>query len=326
MPSRLSWRNLVPGLVALGAMLLVTAGVLLFAGIGRIRGKTVHLYVLTDQARGVMRGTEVWVSGQKVGAVDDVRFRAPSDDTLGRVVIAVTVRARDAQAIRRDSRAEVRQGANFVAPVVVYVAAGSPAAPAASEGDTIRGKPQSDVDVAMAKLPEATAQLQPIVSDVGAISRRVHDPSGTIGALVTGGAGAEGARLFARLRALGSRVTGANASGLQPGSRDSAGGEVETPLALRAQLILARVDSVRALIAAPGTSLGRFRRDSMLPQTIDALREELGDIQRRLASPYGTVGRARADSALTRSVGQARGEMTALLADIRRRPLRYVHF
>src|SRR2546423_4839713 len=125
MPPRLSWRKLVPGLISLSVVLLAAISVLLFAGVGQIRGRKVRLYVLSDQARGVMRGTEVWLAGQKVGLVDGIDFRPPSNDTLGRVVITVSVRAREAQQIRQDSRAQIRTGTNIIGPVVVSLSTGS---------------------------------------------------------------------------------------------------------------------------------------------------------------------------------------------------------
>ena len=92
MPPRLSWRKLLPGILALGAVVATALAVLLFAGIGQIRGEKKHVFFLSDQARGVMHGTEVWLAGQKIGLVDRVEFRAPSNDVSGRVIIAATVR------------------------------------------------------------------------------------------------------------------------------------------------------------------------------------------------------------------------------------------
>ena len=109
MPPRLSWNRLLPGLIALAAVLLIAVGVVLFAGVGQVRGRKIHFYVLTDQARGVLHGTEVWLAGQKVGMVDGVTFRPPTTDSLARVLMAVSVRARDAEPIRRDSRADSRR-------------------------------------------------------------------------------------------------------------------------------------------------------------------------------------------------------------------------
>ncbi|MFL5601585.1 MAG: hypothetical protein ACJ78I_14435, partial [Gemmatimonadaceae bacterium] len=99
MPPRLSWRSVLPGLIAVAVVLSIALGLILFAGVGEIRGEKTRLYVVTDQARGVLHGTEVWLAGQKIGLVESVGFGAPSSDTSARVVITTNVLKRDAQAI-----------------------------------------------------------------------------------------------------------------------------------------------------------------------------------------------------------------------------------
>ena len=87
---------------------------------------------------------------------------------------------------------------------------------------------------------------------------------------------------------------------------------------------MARVDSIRALLASPNTSVGRFRRDSTLLAEVDDVRNELALVRASLDSPDGTVGRARKDSALATALAQAQREMTLLFADIKKHPRRYL--
>lgn len=317
MPDRLTWRNLIIGIAALSIVLLLGAGVLLFAGVGRVRGAKMHLYVATSQARGVMRGTEVWVSGQKVGVVDGVDFRPPSADTSGRLVIALTVKKNDAEQIRRDATAQVRAGANFIGPVVVYIDAGTPAAPPVREGDTLRAATQSDLEVAAVKMRLAMQDVSPLMADARAIAGKMRDRNGTVGALLSEGFAdrPEVSELRVRVAKLRQRLFG---GGPVARSRDV--------LFARAQLALARVDSVRALLASPRTSFGRYRRDSTLMREVARLRDDLGALGAQLDSADGTIGRLKTDSALANAVTSARGEMAALFEDIRRRPLHYVYF
>lgn len=316
MAPRLTWRNLLPGIAALVVLASITAGVLMFAGIGRVRGKKMHLYVLTDQARGVMRGTDVWVAGQKVGVVDDIQFRPPSGDSLGRLVIAISVRERDAHQIRRDSRVQVRAGANIIGPVVVYLSIGSANSGAVREGDTLQARAQSDLEAAGAKLNEATAELKPLMADARTVIASVKSPRGTVGSVLTRGVGGEVSRLRAQVSRLRARM-GNGGGGATAGA---------ATVMQRAHAAMARADSIRVLLASPNTSFGRFRRDSTLGRTVADVRDELTRLRAELAESDGTLARLSSDSALTRSVAQARQEMAALFADIRRRPMRYVTF
>jgi phospholipid/cholesterol/gamma-HCH transport system substrate-binding protein len=318
MPARLTWRNLIPGIIALGVVLFLAASVLLFAGVGRVRGAKMNLYVVTSQARGVMRGTEVWLAGQKVGVVDGVTFRPASSDTAQRLVIAMTVRKSEAEQIRRDSRAQVRAGSNIIGPVVVYVYSGTPTSPRARDGDTLRAQSQSDLEVAAVKMKDVTQELGPMMTDARVVMNRVHDPQGTIGALLADGLTqrSDVAELRARMSRLRTTFFGsANAA-----SRSRA------RLFSRAHDALAEVDSVRTLLASANTSFGRFRRDSTLMRDVARLRDDLGTLRAQLERGDGTLGRLKTDSALTDAVARARAEMATLFTDLQRRPLHYIYF
>jgi phospholipid/cholesterol/gamma-HCH transport system substrate-binding protein len=291
------------------AVVLVALAIVKFAGVGTIHGRTIRVYVVSDQANGVMRGTEVWLAGQRIGLVTDVAFIAPSNDTTAHVLLTLAIRASDAATVRRDARPQLRAGANILGPMVVYLDPGTPSAPAVGEGDTLHAFPQHDVQVAMARLSDATQELPPLISDSRAILANVRDTSGTVGALLHNGLP------LPSLRARYTRVT----------TRDGTG-EAQTDLILRVRLALARADSLRTLVSGPSSFLGRFRRDSSLSSRVADVRAQLGDVSAALQSVNGSVGRLQNDAALLDAVAAAQRQMTELLADIRRHPARYVNF
>lgn len=314
MPTRLTWRNLIPGLIALAAIVLVVGAVLMFSGVGKVRGETVRVFVLADQARGLMAGSEVWLDGQKVGVVEDIGFRPADSDTLHRVVIALDV-LRDAVAVLRDdSPVRVRSGGNVIGPVVVFLESGTPNGRPVRAGDTLRALAQSDVSAAMASLGAATTQLPALMSDARAVAGHARSPEGTLGAFLARGLPS---REIAALRR--------NVGALLP-ERERSAPDRRGALVARMKLALARADSVRALLASPAGNVGRFRRDSTLTRAIADLTGELAALEREAADARGTLWRAQNDSALTRALTGARQEMTLLFADLKRRPLRYIHF
>jgi hypothetical protein len=101
---------------------------------------------------------------------------------------------------------------------------------------------------------------------------------------------------------------------------------MEDGLSTRATRVMARVDSVRALLASPNTSFGRFRRDSTLLSEVADIRNELSIIQALVDEPRGTAGRVLRDSAITSALAGAQREMSLLFADIKKHPLRYLSF
>lgn len=310
MPPRLSWSKLLPGLMALAVAVMLAIGVLLFAGVGAVRGDTVRVYVLADNARGVMPGTEVWLFGQKVGVVEAITFRRPSADTTGRVVIAIDVRERDAMAVKRDAPARIGAGANVIGPVVVHLGAGAPSSAPVRSGDTLRASGESDLQLAGERLSAAAAQLPAVMTDARTIVSHVQRRHGTLGALLSGDA----AEQVHALRGSVARVRPAHAA--------SAAGESMAA----ARTALARADSIRTLLRSGTSSVGRFRRDSTLPGHIASVRDELASLRQSLAQANGSLPRWRSDSAMARAMADVQRELTRLLDDVRRRPFRYFPF
>jgi len=230
-------------------------------------------------------------------------------------VIVVTVRAQDAKQIRRNSSAQVRAGTSIIGPAVVYLTAGTPRSPTVRNGDTLRAHAQTDLEVAGAKLDSVTTDFAPMMADAHVVFARIRDTSGTIGAMLHEGPSGKISTLRTRFVQLREQTFG--------GEVDLSG---RANLATRMRSALARVDSVRALLASPRSSFGRFRRDSTLGSTVAALRDELTVLQITVDSADGNVKRFKSDSALTRSVEDSRRAMSQLFDDIRRRPFHYVHF
>lgn len=319
MPRRASWRELTVGLVALAAIAVVGVFVLVFARIGQMHGDTFRLFALTDGARGVIRGSEVWLAGQKVGVVKDVSFTPPSYPPSNRVLIAMDVLSDVRQAIRLNSTAQVRSGGTLIGAPVVYITIGSTAARGVSVGDTIRAIPQSDFETMSSEFAIASRQFPAIIDNLKLLNEQLHSVHSTIGAMgiERGGvnltrAQSQASRLMNKL----SHSEGTIGLTLSP----------ESELASRARQTMARADSVRTLVASDNSSFGRFRRDSTLVRQVADIRNELDLLGARMASTSGTLGRARADSALVQALAATQHEMTLIMADIKRRPFRYVHF
>lgn len=312
MAPRLTWSRLVPGIVTTGVLAVATVAVLMYSSVGRISGDTVRIYVATNSAHGVMRGTEVWLSGQKVGVVDDVRFRPVSADTTGRVIIAFDVRASDAHLIRHDSDVRIRAGASIIGPIVVYVSAGTPTSPSVRNGDTLVAAHQTDMGDAMRRLGDATKELRPMMTDARTVMSQARSRNGTIGAFVQSGAGDEITGLRAQVSALREQFGGS--------------GSPRTEFMSSAKGALARVDSIRVLLRSEQNSLGRFRRDTSFGRTLASVRDEVARLRSRMEETNGTLGRFAADSAIQHALASAQSELTLLMEDVRKRPLRYIAF
>jgi len=291
--------------------------VLRFLRVGALHGDTVHIYALMSEARGLTPGSEVWLNGQKIGKVSRIDFRpVATSDTSTRIQVEMQVLSRYVDAVHKDATAQLRSGGSLIGAVVVYLTPGSVRTTAIAEGDTVRATPQSDVEGAGAQFSEATKEVAPIMANVRVMMAGMQSTRGTIGAFMNGpGLGALGE---ARVRAtrVANRLSGGGTVG-----RVMQGG-----LTSRAGEVMARVDSVRALLASPATSLGRFRRDSTLLTNVQDIRAQLAEVQRDLDDSRGTAGRVLHDSAATNALAGAQREMALLFADLKAHPLHYLSF
>jgi phospholipid/cholesterol/gamma-HCH transport system substrate-binding protein len=319
MPRPRRWTDLVPGVLALLLLIAGVGAVLMFARVGTLRGAKFRLYATVPEARGLSSGSEVWVAGERVGVVDGIDYLPPSADTTERLLLTLHVLERMRPVIRRGAEIGVRPGGNLIGAPVVTIAIGLPGQPPVTPDDTLRAPPETDVDSARADFQAATGEAPLILANLRLLSAQLRAAQGTLGAL-----GIDGPAHIARAEGAAMRLVGSARSATGTVGRLMTGGAAER-YALQA---LARADSVRRLVtAAPAQqSLGRFRRDSSLLRQVESVRANLDTVAAALALPAGTAGRLQGDSALAMEVVRTRSELSALIEDIKRHPLRYLAF
>jgi len=242
----------------------------------------------------VIRGTEVWLEGQKVGLVENVGFQPPTTAQSERLVLTLRVLDNARTHLRGNTRVQIRSGGSILGDQVVYLSGGTARARGIANGDTIHAGNQTDIEQLTSDAALASRELPAIISNVKLLAAQLQTTEGTLGALGVDKGGPEMRSLRARTQRVLARLQSSDGSiGLALGNRDV--------LRARAANAMAQVDSVRALVTSDEHSLGRFRRDSTLKQQVVRIRSELAEVQRLAASPDGTIGRLRGDSAIVRS-------------------------
>jgi len=315
MPRRLSWSDVRGGLIACVVLGVAAVAILRFSRVGALHGDTFPLYATVGDASGVMKGSEVWLSGQKIGKITDISFRPPrSADTLHRVAIEMEVLSRYSDAMRRDAVGQIRSGGSFIGPAVIYLTPGTTKGAPIQPGDTIRIASAPDFGRATSQLSAAAQDFPAIMSNVQVLRAELQSTRGTMGALMDGEGMSQLKRAKVRVQQLRGSLSGGG----------TAGRVMSGDLAAQAKRVMARADSVKLLVASPNTSLGRFRRDSTLLNEVGSIRDELTQLRAQLDSPDGTVGRFARDSAVTLQLAEAQKQMTLLFADIKKHPLRYL--
>jgi hypothetical protein len=318
MPRPARWRDLRGGLASLVAVVGLALAILIFGNVNSLHGSTMRLYAAVGSARGVLRGTEVWLYGRKIGLVDGVAFLPASSDTVRRLVVSMEVLERFRENIRTDAAVQIRSGTSLIGSPIVYISSGSAHAPVVADGDTILAVPQNDFEQATSEFAVASQDFPAIISNVRIIAEQLRGTKSTLGALGIDKGGPELDAAQVQLRRLGERLTAHGTIGRALASRPS--------LVARAQKALASADSLRSLVSSGRTAVGRFRADTTLCAQVRDVRDELSIVRALMNHPNGNLGRFASDSAIFRAITSAEREMTTLIADAKRHPMRYVHF
>ncbi|MES2178545.1 MAG: MlaD family protein [Gemmatimonadota bacterium] len=320
MARRLSWSDVRGGIIAASILAVAAVATLRFSRLGTLHGDTFMMYARVGEARGILKGSEVWLSGQKIGKIVSIEFRSPTvSDTGNRVEIAMEALEKYRGNIHRDAVAQIRPGGSFIGAPVMYLTPGTSAAPVLQPGDSVTTHPQADVEGAASKFGVASREFPVIINNFKSIAGHLSSTEGTVGAFLNSGTG-PGSGQFQRT----GRELGRLGSSLHTGGTVSLA--MNGSLQARAGHVMARADSVRALLASNETSLGRMRRDSSLMNEIGDIRNELSLVQAQLDGSMGTAGRALHDSAVTHAIADAQRQMTSLFADMKKHPFRYIRF
>ncbi len=313
MSRALAWRDLKVGAISFAVIVALVLSILLFARVGALHGDTTNIYVVADDAPGVLSGTEVWLSGQKVGLVKDVHFRPPSTDTLERLAIHLEILSKHMHFIRKDAWADIRPGGNLIGSPVVFISSGTSNVAALNEGDTLKEISTGMMKPVGDRMEELGNRLGMLTDSGGRVLRLLQSQAGTAGRLV----GSGWPKVTAQTDEI-ARLARRAATGEGSLARIAHG-----ELGARIARIRAAKDSISELMNTGRGNIGRFRKDSTLMKQISHLRGEV-DSLRALSSGGGTLGKMKSDSTLSVEMRQLREELAALMADIKKRPLRYL--
>lgn len=317
--NRTRWAELLPGAIIVAVIAAFTFAVLVYARVGRLHGDTYHLHFLTDAARGVIQGTEVWLAGQKVGLVKEIRFAPPGyrQDSLARLDIELELVEDVRDLIREDSFGQIRSGGSLIGAPVVYITPGTSSRPGLDEGDTVAAKPQVDTEGLTSAVALAGREIPIVIREAKQIRDDMRRATSGLSELQDDG----GVSLS---------VVGSRAAGL---TRRATRGGGTIPLLQRDRIVMNRVssamqsvDTIRTLLASDATSYGRFKRDSSLVREIASVRDEMSILRGLVAQSRGTAGRIANDKAVTDALANAERELGRTIEDIKRDPLRYVRF
>ena len=314
------WRDLARGvaimfLIALSAMLILTR-----IGLGNMPGHKFTFFALTEQARGILRGSNVWIAGTKVGTVSDVHFLKADPGSEGRVLLELSVLEEHRDHVRRDAHAEVRPGTRLIGNPVLEISQGSPAEPAVADGDTIETVDQIDVEAVAARAQAAIAALPPAISDFRRALGRARGMDTILASLFGKGDSSEAASPYhtflATLEDLAMRFESGPLGKLV---RDSA-------LVIRFGTALESFNSALRSYDVYESAAGRYMINAALPARIDSVLRRFDTVTAQMRLRMTDLGSGARAATLNNELQRLVASIRALQADARRHPLKYIVF
>ena len=315
MPRQLHWKELTGGIIAVAAIAGLTIAILIYARVGGLRGKKVTLYVVTNEAKGVLAGTEVWLAGNKQGLVKDVSFRPPSTDPLERLIITTEFLEDALPNVRRDSYAQIRPAGSLIGSTIVYIEVGSLASPQLHDGDTVHTRRKGRISGPRRGCHTDRAGAYRAQREYRAAECKAQKPWRDHWQRARAGI-PRMPDISARMSRLAARAGGTGTVAMAR----------RNDLMARASRAMAAADSIRTLMSSNKGSLGRFRRDTTLATKAKGVLAELDTLRAFAANPVGAIAAAHSDSVLTRELNQTHALLDSLIRDMKKRPKRYIKF
>jgi len=172
-------RSIIVGLFVLIGIIILLAGIFIIGGQQNRFGGAIKISAIFDNAAGLKKGGNVWFSGVKVGTIREVNFTPASQ-----VEIIMVINDESKEYIRKDAAAVI-SSEGFIGNKMIVIEGGSSDIPFVENGDQLRAKEGNDTEAMMATLQVNNENLVAITSDVKALSERVRNGEGTIGAFFT---------------------------------------------------------------------------------------------------------------------------------------------
>jgi len=315
MSRSLEWSELKTGVAAFGVIVALTIAILVFARVGALHGDTSSIYVITDEAPGVLNGTEVWLSGLKIGLVKDVHFRSVNTDTAQRIAIHTTILSNRMYLIRRDAYADIRPGGNLIGSPIVFIASGTSAAPALKDGDTLVTRSNSMMKPVGNRVAAIGARVGMLADSGSRVIAILNSQMGTLGKITREGIPKIAATTGGIASMMGKATSGGGSVGLM----------MQGDFPARVARIRAEIDSITGLLSSGNGNVGKLRGDSTLFRTVAHLRGEIDSLRAAYSAGNG-IARARTDTALAAQMARMRVELGLLMADVKKHPTRYISF
>jgi phospholipid/cholesterol/gamma-HCH transport system substrate-binding protein len=288
----ITWEEVKVGVVLIGSLVLLAAGVFFIGNTGSVFGERYQLVTLMHSAAGLVPGAAVQLAGQPVGQVSRISFISPENRPASgeglEVWVAVNRGVQDQ--IRSDSRARIRT-MGLLGDRIIDIEPGSPDTRILEPGDTLAAAAVLDYSELLDEASSAVVSLTRLVrsllvnlsGDLSSLLRGVNAGEGTLGRM-------------AKDDELYDRVVNAVAS----------------------------LDSMTAKLARGEGSLGRLIESDSLYRSLAGAASRSDSLIAGLRAGEGSIGQLIVDETLYEELLRMVVELNNILSDLRAQPDKYL--
>ena len=314
--STLTWDQLRVGLVILLAVAVLGVAVYKLGESANLFSKRYELIAYLPDANGLRVGGSVMVAGQLAGTVEKIDFLAVDADTTRNLKLTLKIDETVRDQIRRDSKGKLRT-LGLLGDKVFDITPGTPKARPLAAGDTVTVASSLDYEAVLAQASLAVTDMVSLTKDLRTITGGIVRGEGTVGQLVTNRA------LYDQLN---STLTRANSMLATLQNPNGTVGRMLNDPALYNKLVgvITSTDSLVVSLSSGKGTAGLLLRDSTLYRNLVGITKGADSLMKSIAGGQGTAGKLLTDQTLYDQLNKLVTDLSAVLADVRKDPSRYM--
>jgi len=312
----LTWDQLRVGLVILLAVLIIGVAIYKLGEAANLFAKRYELIAYLPDANGLKEGGSVMVAGQLAGVVKKIDFLPVDADTTRNLKLTLAIDEGVQEQIRRDSRGKLRS-LGLLGDKVFDITPGTPKTKPLAAGDTITTVQSLDYEAVIAQASSAVTDMVALTKDLRSITGGIVRGQGSLGQFVTNRA------LFDQLNGTLARANTMLASFQNPNG--TVGKMLNDPtLYNRLTGVIGSTDSLVIAINSSKGTAGLLLRDSTLYRNMVGITKGADSLMKAIAGGQGTAGKLLTDQTLYDQLNKLVTDLSAILADIRKDPSKYM--
>ncbi len=314
--STLTWDQLRVGLVILVALFIAGISVYKLGQAANLFSRRYTLIAYLPDANGLKEGGAVMVAGQLAGTVRKIEFLPVDFDTSRNLKLTLAINEHVREQIRHDSKGRLRT-LGLLGDKVFDITPGTPRTAALAEGDSVPVTPSLDYEAVIAQASGAVTDMVALTKDLRAITSGIVRGQGSLGQLVTN------RTLYDQLN---STLARANATlvGFQ-NPNGTIGRLMNDPtLYTRLSGVITSTDSLVVSLNSSKGTMGMLLRDSTLYRNLVGVTRSADTLMKALSSGQGTASKLLSDQTLYDQLTKLVADLSAILADMRRDPGKYM--